>query len=176
MEDVLEALVEEDLAKDPVSLLMEWKQAEGRRKVVKEASQWDAEQEGIAVLLHDHLLVAPVVWSSLAVSKFIAAERALAVLQNTDSDRSLAKLCTCSSPMLVDGKDGKEGTPSTDCHDAQEVVDLLTGIGIDDLIQGEDRDKENKDKVDSKNTGDQDKVHVGHESGMLTDQSNLIGH
>ncbi|CAA7265310.1 unnamed protein product [Cyclocybe aegerita] len=175
MEEVLEVLVEMDLAKDPVSLLMEWKQAEG--KVVKEAGQWDAEQEGIAVLLHDHLLVAPVVWSSLAVSKFVAAERALAVLQDADSDHSLAKLCTCSSPMAVDGQEGKEGTPSTDCHDAQEVVDLLTGIGIDDHIRGEDQDRENKAEVEvnSKNTEEVKVLHVGHGSGMLTDQ-NLNGY
>ncbi|KAF4614984.1 hypothetical protein D9613_003301 [Agrocybe pediades] len=104
MADVLEALSPE-LDKDPVSDLMEWSASLGCRRVAFEKRTKEiglVDKEGVAVLVHGVEVVGIVTSSSRSISKFAAAERALAVLRDENSANSLSKLCDCATAMDVD--------------------------------------------------------------------------
>jgi len=68
------------------------------------------EREGVAVVLHGMIIVGPIVSASLSVAKFMAAERALAILNKPESEKSLKHICNCQDQMQVDTS--SESTPS----------------------------------------------------------------
>ncbi|KAF9484901.1 hypothetical protein BDN70DRAFT_871881 [Pholiota conissans] len=103
MDDVLEALTP-DIAKDPVSEVVEWSAKNGCRRLTfrtetKTTERWT--REGITVAVHGQVVVGPIVSTSLNVAKFLAAERALAILRNPESPKSLSCLCDCAMSMDV---------------------------------------------------------------------------
>ncbi|KDR81905.1 hypothetical protein GALMADRAFT_59401 [Galerina marginata CBS 339.88] len=138
MEDVLEAL-SPAVAKDPVSELTEWAAGSGCRSVFfeKRVKATDLlEREGFAVLVHGNVIVGPIVSSSLNTAKFAAAERALGILRDQSSERSLSHLCDCATTMEVHGPsvlDPLAGFSSLfmddndplDNEDAEEVANIL---------------------------------------------------
>lgn len=81
--------------------------------------------EGIAVLIHDIVVVGPIIATSLTVARFLAAERALGVLKDPDAEKSLVRLCTCGESMQVDGLIGDDDF-SDETGDAEEVAAILT--------------------------------------------------
>jgi endoribonuclease Dicer len=56
----------------------------------------------MAVLVHGVLVVGPIVSTSLAVARFLAAERALIILKDPESEKCLTKICTCGQEMAID--------------------------------------------------------------------------
>lgn len=118
MDDVLEAL-SPNIGKDPVTEVMEWAAANGcikivfeyvlslfaetlahsvlilHRKKTKVTEYW--ERDGVVVLVHGEPVVGPIVASSLTIAKFLAAERALSILRDNQSGKSLKSLCKCAS-------------------------------------------------------------------------------
>lgn len=149
MEDVLEAL-SPDVAKDPVSELMEWVAGKGCSKMVfkcifssiihfkklirsfrpqlKSTELW--ERLGIAVLVHEQIIVGPIVSTSLTVAKFLAAERALTTLRDSGSDKSLALLCDCGMSMDTIASQLPGASPIaagdlSDCDDTEDTTDIL---------------------------------------------------
>jgi len=101
------------------------------RKRLKEVGL--AEREGIVVVVHDVEIIRPVVAASAAVARFTAAERALAVLRDNDSKKSLALLCSCANSMDVTEvpkhkgpSDSSKDDLSDDLKDIAEVSEILT--------------------------------------------------
>ena len=79
--------------------------------------------DGIAVLVHNTVVVGPVVATSLSVAKFLASERALAILSDATSEKSLSRLCVCGQVMEVDVAEGMgEAGPQETPIAAEEVV------------------------------------------------------
>ena len=54
---------------------------------------------GIIVLVHGTVVAGPIVAMSLSVAKFVASERALAILTDATAEKSLSQLCTCDGAM-----------------------------------------------------------------------------
>ncbi|KAF8968313.1 type III restriction enzyme [Flammula alnicola] len=111
MEDVLESL-SPDVAKDPISDLIEWMAGAGCmlitfEKRLKKTEHW--EREGFVVLVHGEHVVGPIVSTSLTVAKFLAAERAIAILKDSKSEKSLTHLCDCGILMDIVTHDGPTG-------------------------------------------------------------------
>ncbi|KAF8158731.1 type III restriction enzyme [Pholiota molesta] len=143
MDDVLEAL-SPDIAKDPVSEVMEWVAKSGCRQLafkteLKTTERW--ERQGITVVVHEQVIVGPIVSASLTVAKFLAADRALAILKDSESEKSLTSLCDCALSMdtmrsslpvtgpgslLVDSAELFVDTDDLLDKDIQEVADILT--------------------------------------------------
>ena len=53
-------------------------------------------------MVHGVLVVGPIISSSLAVARFMAAERALVILKDPESEKCLTKICICGREMAVD--------------------------------------------------------------------------
>ncbi|KAF8162827.1 hypothetical protein B0H34DRAFT_693086 [Crassisporium funariophilum] len=170
MEDVLEAL-SPSLAKDPISQLMEWTSGAGCRrsasfeKRTKNNDVW--EREGIVVMVHSTVIIGPIVSGGLNVAKFIAAERALAILKDSGSEKSLARICDCATPMYC------HGIPSMETLSIAGVESLI-GNPLEELLEQDD-----VEKVEFILTQTEDPVitrQVQLESGVLNDHGNLIPH
>ena len=72
-------------------------------------------------------MVGPIVSATTSRARFAAAERALAILQDVQSTKSIRRLCTCSLAMQVDTD--SQDMPSTP-HSEEESPHLDEG-GID---------------------------------------------
>lgn len=70
------------------------------RKKSKKVKLWEC--DGIAVVVHGVLVVGPIISSSLAVARFLAAERALVILKDPESEKCLTKICICGREMAID--------------------------------------------------------------------------
>ncbi|KAF8881944.1 hypothetical protein CPB84DRAFT_1791372 [Gymnopilus junonius] len=144
MDDVLEAL-SPAVQKDPVSELTEWLAGSGCRslhfeKRVKETDPHGL--EGVVAIVHGNLIVGPIISATPQVAKFVAAERALAILKDSESDKSLSCLCNCASVMdVVSTADVNKGFSKLSIDSAVgdpsdgEDEDEVTGI----LVQVEDK-------------------------------------
>jgi len=86
------------------------------------------EREGYVVLVHGDVLVGPIVATSLPVAKGVAGERALAILRDNPSEKSLHNLCACKMVMQVDSLSISEAQDS-DIADVEEVVNILSQDG-----------------------------------------------
>ena len=53
-------------------------------------------------MVHGVLVVGPIISSSLAVARFLAAERALVILKNPESEKCLTRICICGQEMAID--------------------------------------------------------------------------
>lgn len=53
-------------------------------------------------MVHGVLVVGPIVSSSLAVARFLAAERALVILKDPESEKCLSRICICGQEMAID--------------------------------------------------------------------------
>jgi endoribonuclease Dicer len=53
-------------------------------------------------MVHGVLVVGPIISSSLTVARFVAAERALTILKNPESEKNLTRICTCGEAMAID--------------------------------------------------------------------------
>jgi endoribonuclease Dicer len=62
--------------------------------------------DGIAVLVHDTIVVGPVVATSLSVATFLASERALMILSDVTLEKFLSRLCICGRIIEVDVAEG----------------------------------------------------------------------
>jgi endoribonuclease Dicer len=89
--------------------------------------------DGIAVLVHDTIVVGPVVATSLSVAKFLASERALMILSDATSEKSLSRLCICGQIMEVDIADG---VPQADSQEETSVA--AKEADLDDLSERKD--------------------------------------
>lgn len=105
---------------------------------MKKVALW--ETDGIAVIVHGILVVGPIISSSLTVARFVAAERALAILKDPESKKCLAQICNCAQAMAIDDiavidslivgdemlfVDPLDGSPS-DIEDIAEVDSILS--------------------------------------------------
>ena len=70
------------------------------RKRSKQVKLWEC--DGIAVVVHGVLVVGPIISSSLAVARFLAAERALVILKDPESEKCLTQICVCGREMEID--------------------------------------------------------------------------
>ena len=105
------------------------------RQQLKSTELW--ERLGIAVLVHDQVVVGPIVSTSLTVAKFMAAERALTTLRDPGSSNSLALLCDCGMSMDAIASQLPSSPPIQagdllDNDDAEDTIDVLK---LDDLEQ-----------------------------------------
>ncbi|KAG6907451.1 hypothetical protein DXG01_008835 [Tephrocybe rancida] len=97
MEDVLLAL-SPSIAWDPVTTLRLWIAGVGCSKLTiekKMRSHNGVESEGVAVLIHGTIIAGPIVATSRSISKFVASERALTMLRDSDDGHLLLQLCDC---------------------------------------------------------------------------------
>ncbi|KAA1477124.1 hypothetical protein DENSPDRAFT_571422 [Dentipellis sp. KUC8613] len=104
MSDILDVL-SPDMPADPVSELMVWTAKSGCRriKIPKSRSHPDSVRiDTINVFVHDVLVAGPVTATNVSVAKAFACEHARTVLQNQDSDLSLARLCDCHRAIEMD--------------------------------------------------------------------------
>ncbi|KAF5386991.1 hypothetical protein D9615_001961 [Tricholomella constricta] len=104
MEDILLAL-SPSVSRDPVSTLVEWIASVGckRLSIEKKCRLRDGvESEGMAVLVHDILVAGPIVAASRSVARFVAAEKALHLLRDSDGAKSLSRLCDCRATRWAD--------------------------------------------------------------------------
>ena len=53
-------------------------------------------------MVHGILVVGPIISSSLVVARFLAAERALVILKDPESEKCLTRLCICGQEMAID--------------------------------------------------------------------------
>ena len=53
-------------------------------------------------MVHGVLVVGPIISTSLAVARFVAAERALAILKDSESEKCLTQICNCGRAMEID--------------------------------------------------------------------------
>lgn len=138
MEDVLSVL-SPSLTKDPVSDLLEWAGKAGCMKVVfgrKVKSTGKLQAEGVTVSVHGNIVIGPIVSTSLPVAKYAAAERAMAMLRDGETDKSLAHLCDCGKHMEIDStgpalvEDGAKldavFDEELDAEEAAEVDHIMT--------------------------------------------------
>ncbi|KAF9009493.1 type III restriction enzyme [Cyathus striatus] len=137
MEDVL-SLLSPSVAKDPVSELTEWAGAFGCTKLAfsKVLKEGTTVRYGISILVHDHVVVGPIVSASIGVAKFVAAERALAVLRDSSSNKHLSCFCECSRATDVTPTVSAVSTSASVVNDdflevseAEEVHNLLVTTG-----------------------------------------------
>ena len=89
----------------------------------------NSEREGIIVNVHDCVVVGPIVSATTSLARFAAAERALAILQDVQSTKSIKRLCTCSLAVQVDSHD----IPNTPPLDVEEKMGSphLDEVGMD---------------------------------------------
>ncbi|KAG2020892.1 type III restriction enzyme-like protein, variant 2 [Coprinopsis cinerea AmutBmut pab1-1] len=84
-----------DMAKDPVSLLLEWVAQHGCREISFSKNRKFNYDAGVVLEVHGKQVVGPIVASSPGVAKFIASERALSILTDESNELALSKLCDC---------------------------------------------------------------------------------
>lgn len=86
-------------------------------------------------MVHGVQVVGPIVSSSLTVAKFAAAERALAVLKDPESEKCLTRICICGrmvadddmiDSLLTGDKTLLADQGSSDFEDDEEVEGILT--------------------------------------------------
>jgi endoribonuclease Dicer len=92
--------------------------------------------EGVTVSVHGNIVVGPIFSTSLPVAKYAAAERAMAMLKDGETDKSLAHLCDCGKHMETDNtgpasvEDGAKLNnvfdEELDAEDAAEVDRIMT--------------------------------------------------
>jgi len=86
-------------------------------------------------MVHGVLVAGPIISSSLTVARFVAAERALAILKDSESDKCLNQVCDCAQAMEVDGMVatdspiiGDEVLPADPPSDSPEDVEEVNFI------------------------------------------------
>lgn len=97
---------------------------------------------GVSVEAHGVQIVGPVTASSLSIAKFIAAERAHAVLVDKSSAFGLKQLCDCSHAMAVDGEVKATGNEQMAQPDLSIHVAVLKVVREERRDAGEKADKE----------------------------------
>ncbi|VDC03914.1 unnamed protein product [Peniophora sp. CBMAI 1063] len=98
MREVLEE-VHPDMLRDPVSRLMVWTAKQGCRRMLFQKSRSVHRREGYdtaAVVVHGVTVGEAVQSSSLPVSKAFASNHALKILQDSEHEYSLGRLCNCT--------------------------------------------------------------------------------
>jgi endoribonuclease Dicer len=101
--------------------------------------QGSLQVDGMAVLVHGIIVAGPIVATSLSVAKFLASERALAVLSDQASEKALSRLCVCGQVMKTDSAVDVQ-TPDiateaflddlSESQDLAEVAAILTGLDL----------------------------------------------
>ncbi|KAG6845200.1 hypothetical protein H0H87_012527 [Tephrocybe sp. NHM501043] len=103
MEDVISVL-SPSIAWDPVTNLRQWITQAGCSKLTtqkKTRLRNGIQREGVAVLVHGTMIVGPIVAISQSVSKFVASERALALLRDSEGGAELlSQLCDCREDKI----------------------------------------------------------------------------
>jgi endoribonuclease Dicer len=95
--------------------------------------QGSLQVDGMAVLVHGIIVAGPIVATSLSVAKFLASERALAVLSDQASEKALSRLCVCGQVMKTDSAvDVREALPQ------EQTPDMATEAFLDDLSEAQD--------------------------------------
>jgi endoribonuclease Dicer len=96
--------------------------------------------DGMTVLVHGTVVAGPVVATSLSVAKVLASERALTILSDATSEKTLSRLCICKQVIEVEvapitGKEAAFDDLSDSSKDFEEVSAILTQV---DLAEGMD--------------------------------------
>jgi hypothetical protein len=91
----------------------------------------NSDQEGIVVVVHDTTIVGPIFSTSLALARFAAAERAHAILRDTESKKCLQRLCTCALAIQVGDQFQSTIVPSDLEEEEREVVEMLCSTGLE---------------------------------------------
>jgi hypothetical protein len=92
----------------------------------------------VSVEVHGVQISGPVMASSMSIAKFLAAERAHAVLVDESSASCLKKLCDCSLAMAVDGEGQSVGDKRQGVSNELEIVKVVE--------QEEKKDEEEEEK------------------------------
>ncbi|KAF8638830.1 hypothetical protein AX17_001888 [Amanita inopinata Kibby_2008] len=93
------------VCRDPISKLMEWTAGQGcRRLAVREIpkKQGDQTVRGMGVVVHDIVMVGPIVARSLRVARFEAASVAMDILTDGEGRRLFERLCRCKTEVVED--------------------------------------------------------------------------
>jgi hypothetical protein len=78
------------------------------------------------VILHDRSITGPIVSSTSPVAKALAAQRALTMLSNEDSELALVRICQCKASHDL-GKQQRVTQLSASEEDSEmEVIEALT--------------------------------------------------
>ncbi|KAG6873367.1 hypothetical protein C0995_016476 [Termitomyces sp. Mi166 len=136
MEDILSAL-SPSIAWDPVSALRRWIAQAGCSKLSiekKKRLRNGIERDGVAVLIHGMIIVGPIVAASQSVSKFIASERALTLLRDSDRAHPLLQLCDCQKTRIKgeaiaptkNGIVGLQAAYFTELEDTEDDSEVVT--------------------------------------------------
>lgn len=139
MQCVLEVL-SPDLPPEPVSAFFLWAAKSGCKRILlrcvldvvlfdsgflmepssKTCSRPDSKQnDTVSVVVHDTTVVGPVTASSLPVARAFASEHARMILQSTDSDKALVRICDCKEQEV--SASNMEPTPHDTVDDATEI-------------------------------------------------------
>ncbi|PFH53595.1 hypothetical protein AMATHDRAFT_73403 [Amanita thiersii Skay4041] len=119
MVDILEVL-SPGVCRDPVSNLMEWTSGKGCRDVkIRAIEKAEGERiiKGMAVLIHDNILVGPIPARSHRISRFEVSSIALDNLKDGEGEALLKKLCNC--------KRTTKPTVTEDIIEEEEVEKML---------------------------------------------------
>jgi endoribonuclease Dicer len=87
--------------------------------------------DGMAVVVHGIIVTGPILATSLSVAKFLASERALAVLSDQTSEKALSRLCVCGQAMTTESADVQEAL-------REETSNIVGGVSPDDLLESQD--------------------------------------
>ncbi|KAI0253802.1 hypothetical protein BJV78DRAFT_1298163 [Lactifluus subvellereus] len=130
MHCVLEVL-SPDLPPEPVSAFFLWAARSGCKRILlsKSSSRPESKQnDTVSVVVHDTTVVGPVTASSLPVARAFASEHARMILQSTDSDKALVRICDCKEQEVC-----ASNTEPT----RHDTVDEATEIGFAAVAQME---------------------------------------
>lgn len=126
------------MATNPIAEVLEWVAKAGCKKLkFRKNSQTatDINADAIVVQVHETVVAGPVLASSGSVGKFIAAERALAVLADPENPLSLAKLCDCAAMAKAEEAmddmeiSEEENTPASAEADPALATSVVAGEG-----------------------------------------------
>ncbi|KAH9930958.1 uncharacterized protein B0H18DRAFT_1093485 [Fomitopsis serialis] len=143
-----------NLPKDPISELMIWVAKSGCRKVSFQKSMSRPEikrNDGMSVVVHDQIIVGPVIAPNLSLAKGLAAERARALLSDQSTPQCLACLCTCAKDAAeVEGRQvADEELPEIKEIDDETVEGFATLARImDDEFSGRVHEEQPEDEDD----------------------------
>ncbi|KAG6887655.1 hypothetical protein C0992_011325 [Termitomyces sp. T32_za158] len=135
MEEILSVL-SPSLVWDPVTTLGQWVARAGCSKVTiekKKELRNGIEKDGTVVLVHGVIIVGPIVTASQSVSRFIASDRALALLKDSGCVHSLLKLCNCQKT-----KRDKDDTLSNDVATDVTEIGNLQEVDMEEVEDGLD--------------------------------------
>ncbi|KAF8061657.1 hypothetical protein FPV67DRAFT_1704520 [Lyophyllum atratum] len=135
MEEIL-IVLSPSVALDPVSTLVQWMAASGCFKFSFEKRlkvKHGISSEGMAVVVHGVVVAGPIVAASQSVAKFVASERALPLLKDSEGSKSLSRLCDCGSNEPTSDNAALASEESSD-DDLDSELELRGKLDVDNIL------------------------------------------